>query len=290
MAWGSESTILVSDASRGSLIVLAREGLEPIGELAVGGHPLAIGFWESPVDRLDHRSSRIGERPPPRPFEKLGPSRIFVGDDSTGRVVAWSPQGDRLFEFESTAAPLVRATDIAVAPACRLVFVCDPGSGRVRIFDIDGHFVRDLTGEGDARLRRPTSVGVDEFLNRVIVSDSGDPLAGIGARLQVFDLDGRSLSAIAGDTQPTGFRFSRPQGLAVDGDGGVWVVDSLLGQVLLFDIDSGVPLAVVGEYGSAPGQLLLPIGALFDPVRRRLVVASNRSGRVVDYTIAGGGR
>jgi len=53
--------------------------------------------------------------------------------------------------------------------------------------------------------------------------------------------------------------FGRPKGLAVDRDGHVWVADTSMDRVQVFDHEGRVA-AYFGIHGTLPGQFVLPTG------------------------------
>ncbi len=109
------------------------------------------------------------------------------------------------------------------------------------------------------------------------MSDYGDPSGSFGvnipARVQIFDYDARDLGGISGT-------FSRPQGLAVDGSGHIFLADAFRGVVLVFDRATGSELKILGGFGSGPGQLFLPWDVVIDGTSKDVFVTSNRPGRV----------
>jgi len=77
-----------------------------------------------------------------------------------------------------------------------------------------------------------------------------------------------------------GSRFSRPQGLAVDDSGHVYVVDCFSGEVLVFDRFTGKLLKTVGSYGTNPGQLRLPLDLVVSQRSRDIYVTNNQMKRI----------
>ena len=76
------------------------------------------------------------------------------------------------------------------------------------------------------------------------------------------------------------YKFSRPQGLAVNEQGHVYVVDSVRGQVLVFDRDTQQGVTIIGSLGPGPGQLQLPLDIIIDGASKDLHVTSNRNRRI----------
>ena len=74
------------------------------------------------------------------------------------------------------------------------LFVCYCEGHRVVIFNNEGKYVYDIgsEGSGDGQLRFPIGLAIDKF-DRLIVCDGGN------CRLQLFTLDGKYITKIAGN-------------------------------------------------------------------------------------------
>ncbi len=73
-------------------------------------------------------------------------------------------------------------------------------------------------------------------------------------------------------------RFARPKGIAVDGDGHIWVVDEVQSRVQVFDRE-GRLLIYFGEQGPYPGQFQAAYGIAIDQ-KNRVIVSEQFPGRV----------
>lgn len=203
---------------------------------------------------------------------------LYVGDEAGGTVSAYNSVGKHVFDFEGTVG---QPSDMAVSKGQRLVFVADADAAEVKVFSDRGSLVYSFgggeqVGEG---LIRPTGIAYDPDRREVLVSDFGKPESGISARVQIYSQLGEHRATLTEAGQDPAFRFSRPQGLAVAG-GRIYLVDSLLGQVLVFERETLKGLEVLGSYGSQVGQLLLPLDVVREPSSGRLFVTSNRTGRI----------
>ena len=85
---------------------------------------------------------------------------------------------------------------------------------------------------------------------------------------------------ISGKAGMMGNRFSKPQGLAVDDAGHIFLVDCWLGYVLVIDRASGGTLKTLGAYGTDPGQLALPLDVVVDLRSKDVAVTNNRPRRI----------
>jgi hypothetical protein len=69
----------------------------------------------------------------------------------------------------------------------------------------------------------------------------------------------------------------RSQALFVDNAGRAFVADTMQGKVKVFDADTGASLGNIGDFGSAAGQLSMPIGLVMDSFNRLCVVSANNA-------------
>jgi DNA-binding beta-propeller fold protein YncE len=226
--------LLVSDSR--SQVVLRVDGatLQPDQALLVEGKPLSVGLWGG---------------------------RVFVGNADAATVDVFGPDGTWKYSFGSGAVPY--PSDIAIDHQMGLVFVVAGGTREVKTFTLDGEARGTLAGPGPDRagLRAPTGIAVDESRREVLVSDYGEP--GVAASVKIFDYEGNFLAEISGDGTcgmlGCSDGFSRPQGIAVDGNGRIYVADALLGRVLVFDRATGQPLPHVGAHVADGGTLRVPL-------------------------------
>ncbi len=109
------------------------------------------------------------------------------------------------------------------------------------------------------------------------------------ARVQIFDYAGNHLKSISGKAGMTKKRFSRPQGLAVDGQGHIFLVDCLIGRVLVLDRNTGATIKSLGTYGrsGAPGEMALPLDVVIDSRTKNVFVTNNRLGRIEVFVKGG---
>jgi hypothetical protein len=131
---------------------------------------------------------------------------------------------------------------------------------------------------------------VDQQNKLVLVSQYGNSKDGsdwIPPAVKIFDYAGFHLDTI--QAKKGDFAFKRPQGLAADGLGRVFLVSGLRGEVLVFEKQSGAwsGIAKLGSGGIAPGQLWLPEDVALDPNSSNVLVTSSRTGRVEVYQRAG---
>lgn len=187
--------------------------------------------------------------------------RLYVADQTLGRVVVYGPEGDFLKAI-GEPEQFTRLSHVAVDPKGETVFAVDTGGVKeekahwVRVFDVSsGEHLRDIGERGHAKgqfnLPRDAELGPD---GRLYVVDGGN------FRVQVFEPDGRFVRAF-GDIGSQPGQFSRPKGIALDRKGRVYVSDAAFGNFQVFDPE-GELLTFVGARGrgGAPGKFMLPAG------------------------------
>lgn len=274
-----EGRVAVTDTPRGRVVVLDAVSLEQVDVLLIEGKPLGIAH---------------------------ATRRLYVGNETTGSVEIWTLQnvGQRSRRGTRRVARMGRRrgsvawrhsgwlgnapgvvpgpTDIAVDENSGIVLVVSSRNRSVLAFTLDGAPLGTLVGPGPEPngLVQPTAITLDTTAREILVSDFGDVAVGGPASVRIYDYDGNLLAQISGNSGQEGFEFSRPQGLAVNGAGQIFLVDSLLGQVLVFDRQTLEGTGTLGSYGTGVGQLLLPQDIVIHPTSMTVLVTNNRMGRV----------
>lgn len=264
IAPGRHGRVLVSDFLAETLVEFrVRSGeLFRVRELALDGPPLGVAFVRN---------------------------QIFVGNAATGSVDVYRANGKWLYALGGPGA-FTDPTDIAADSQRDLVFVLDGRGRAIHVFDVKAQaLLRTISGPGlgEYDLQNPTAIAVDPRRGEVLVSDYGEPtVRSAPPRLKIFGYDGAPLAVISGKKGMLGQRFSRPQGIAVDGGGHIFMVEAVAGEVQVLDRDTGNLVKTLGSFGSGPGELWLPLDVVLDE-GRNVLVTNNRPGRIEVY--AGGG-
>lgn len=201
---------------------------------------------------------------------------LLVGNDSAGTVEVYIQNGYKVKTFAASGP--IQASDIAYDMKRRLVFVADSLNREIKVFDELGNKLLRSFGTAGP-LVDPKGLAIDPTTMQVFVTDYGDPRVGIAASIQIFNYQGQLIRRITGN-------FARPQGLAVK-PGRIFMVDAILGQILVFDRSSFAQIATVGAYGVNAGELLLPMDVHLDAKTGRLLVTNNRQGKVSIFNAAG---
>jgi hypothetical protein len=245
--------LLVSDSRLSMIVQIDPVTLRFEGAIRVQGKPLGVACYD--------RS-------------------IYVGNATRRTVEIYDALGGRrISDFGPDA--VTHPSDIAVDAEEGLVFVVDGSAKEVKVFDPVGTPVATISGPGGGigDLGNPIGVALDPGRRRVLVSDYGPLTPGGYASVKIFGYDGTFEAEISGEgTCSLGSctdGFSRPQGLAVDGTGRIYLADALLAQVLVFDPVSFRRVGVMSDRSMLrlPTDLVIGLGG-------DLFVASNRAREV----------
>lgn len=248
--------LLVSDPKMGGVALVNPRKDRPAQVTEIPGRPIGVAF---------------------------GWNKLFVGNEATHAVEVYNRRGRYLYALGKNDSHVERPTDIALDIRAGLVFVSDTGSRQVVIFHQRGERLGTLPAAGQTVLHQPTGIAVDPERREVLVSDFGQPgWFGTVAWVKIYDYDGKYLDGIPGNRND-GFGFSRPQGMALDSRGRIYLVDSLRGQVLVFDRYSKQGLATFGRLGKTAGRLMLPLDAAIDGRTGNLFVTNHLNGRIEIY-------
>jgi DNA-binding beta-propeller fold protein YncE len=250
-----EGNLLVSDYKLGMIVTVDHKSLKPTKWFGVEGKPLAVAYARG---------------------------HIYVGNTTAKCVEVYARGGKKLARLGSPGDVIEQPTDIAIDEKKGLIFVVDGGEKRVKVFDLKRKFVRLIPGlNPDGKvLTNPTGIAVDPVNKEVYVSDYGDRARRIYARIQIFDYNGNLIGTVKSKQGMFGTRFSRPQGLAVDNDGHIFMLDCYSGEIMAFDRFTGKTVKKMAGFGTEPGKLRLPLDLVIAPDTKDIYVTNNRSARV----------
>lgn len=201
--------------------------------------------------------------------------QILVCDAELGRVFRLDGGGNPAGSFG--AGQLQRPTGIARDPAAGLIYVSDTRAHDIKVFRDDGAFVRTLgrPGTGAGEFNAPTYLHY--AAGRLYVTDT------LNARVQALDADGVPIGTIGGRGLYVG-NLTHPKGVAADGDGNVYVVESFYDHLLIYDTKGRYLLPISG---AGADRFFLPAGVWVDD-RDRVFIADMFNGRVLVLQYLGG--
>jgi len=288
IAGGPPGQVLVSDSFQSRVYGVDEGSFDPVWSFDVPGKPMAVGF---------------------------AANLVFVGNATTHNVEVYrlkgAPKGPSKaleFQFNLGGTPagmpgtIRTPSDLAVDKDAGLVFVVDSGERSVKVFGLDGQPREAFPVPGEPPLLSPTAIAIDPQRQQVVVSDYGDPngtmtfsgsVAAVPARIMVYTYGGQLVRQINGGRVgtvivPPEAQFERPQGLAIDTLGRIYVAESVRGEVIVFDGTTGSVVTRLAEFGDAPGQLSLPQDLLIGSKADDLLVTNTMNHRIERLAIAGG--
>jgi DNA-binding beta-propeller fold protein YncE len=262
LAFNPESNLLVSDYRLGMILTVDRKSLEVKSWFQVEGRPLGVAWAKG---------------------------RVFVGNSSKGCIEAYTRTGKKQYTLGGGSHPVNQPQDIAVDTKPGYLFAVDGSDKAVKIFDLKGAFIRTIPADDPEHsiLSNPTAITLDTQQQLVYVSDYGDANRWIYPRVQVFDYEGNLIDTISGKAGMFGQRFSRPQGLALNESGQLFLLDCFASEILVFDPATGALLKTMSGFGTEPGQLQLPLDLVIHKKSDDIFVTNNRAARVEHFEKGG---
>jgi len=192
---------------------------------------------------------------------------VFIVDKAA-RIQRFSPRGNYETEWRMPEFEQGKPTGLCVDRHNR-VWVADTHYSRVMLFDRDGNELKRFgrTGRGPGEFIWPTNIAIDESDGSVLVGEYGG-----NDRISRFSADLAYRGSFAsGDLEQGG--TSRPQSIAIDASGVVWVADSAHHRICRYSRD-GAFLGAVGRLGEGPDEFNYPYS---------LAIAPDRAVYVSDY-------
>ncbi len=201
----------------------------------------------------------------PRAVDFTRDGNVLVMDRSD-RIQRFTPEGQFLGMWHTPSVKHGNPRGLNVAPNGE-VYVADTHNSEVLVYSPDGRIARRWGSYG-------TRPGQFIWVTDVVVDPRGPVYTceygeGRADRVQQFDSHGRFMLQWARFGSRPG-EVQRPQGLALDRDGDLFVADAVNHRVQEFAPD-GRLLAVIGGLGSAPGQLRYPYDVAIDRAGRLYV-------------------
>jgi sugar lactone lactonase YvrE len=188
---------------------------------------------------------------------------VAVLNAETGIIRMGLDQASHTFDWSQS---LHQPQGLSIAANGR-IFVADTGHHRVMYFSSEGDMIGGFGGSGDGpvRMRHPHAIDVNDTI--AAVADTGHN------RIQIFGLGGEHIRNLEGDA----LGLNRPEGVAIDDAGKVWIADTQNHRILCTD-QNGDILHELGSWGTFPGQFMEPCG--IDARGGRVVVTDRLNHRV----------
>ena len=200
------------------------------------------------------------------PFSLLQPNglavdsqgRIYTADYKVGAIFIFNPETKEVELLKHKQhASFNHIIGLAMDDNDRL-FVSDSELRHVLVFDAE-HKAQDVISDG---MVQPGNMTIDTQNRLLYVSDIQLD------QVLVYDADSFKLLRKIGTTGhkhelTTPGDLAKPTGLAVDGDGNLYVCDTLNNRIEIFDAD-GVFIREYGKNGDGPGYFARPKGVAID--------------------------
>jgi DNA-binding beta-propeller fold protein YncE len=199
------------------------------------------------------------------PGEFVNPRAVAVGPDSavyvidkTARVQRFSADGKFETYWQMPEWKCGKPTGVMV-DAQNHVWVADTHYARIIVYDRDGHELERFgtNGEGPGQFIFPTHVVLAPDGTRYVSEYGGND------RISRFSADWKYLGSFGGQGAGEA-ALRRPQTMALDKDGTLWVADAGNHRICHFSGD-GKFLSSFGSIGNEPGQLKFPYGLALCP-------------------------
>ncbi|RJQ51955.1 MAG: hypothetical protein C4521_11225 [Actinobacteria bacterium] len=199
------------------------------------------GAYRRQVD-LTRLAGRSKKRAYPTGVAYSADGHLYAADLTSGAIYVFAPDLDLEFSFPEESSRLARP--IAICVSGLEVYVTDVGDSSVKVFSLDGAYLRTLVSPKTRKvsLAFPNGIGTGSD-GLLYVSDSNN------RKVLAFSSEGRELFAFDAP-------FGLPRGLSVDALGRVHVADTFGHRVAVFD-SRGKQLFA---YGSSPNEQGIRLG------------------------------
>lgn len=283
IAEGAPGQLLVTDYAAEAVFVVDRQTLEPVWRIDLKANAPGVGSMPAtPMGVARHGNLLfIGN-------EAMQTVEVYEVDDAKQKVklaytLGAARHGDSPGFFQ-------RPTDIAIDAQQQLVFVLDLGDQMVKVFDVAGNFVESFAPQVPGTATTfVSSIAVDPVRKEILISDHGNPYGAfspaVPARLLVFNYAGAFQRLINGNGVVSGtgtvpqLQFTRPHGLVSDGVGHIFMVDHVIGEVIVFDQNVVLDSDNVAVVKRLPG-VLSGTDVWVDATTGDIFVVNNNAARV----------
>jgi len=190
---------------------------------------------------------------------------FYVCDQQMGVVITLDLKGGEMdiLDLPGRGASQI-PVNLAFAPDGRF-FLADRGRRQLVVYDKDFKYLKELGPfdppvEEGQKVKESRVVDVEIADGKIFFLDAGL------AEVRVFDLDSYEELMVFGQDQPGSYKLKAPTNFSVDAEGNVYVVDTLLCEISVWDRE-GLFTRTIGSIGDIVGTFARPKGiALSDDI------------------------
>jgi DNA-binding beta-propeller fold protein YncE len=213
----------------------------------------------SPDLVIGQRGLADGRFQKPRVLAISPSDEVFV-IDKTARIQVFNLDGEFLRGWKTPDGTNGKPTGASIDPATGNLLVADTHYFRFLTYTPDGELLSDKT-IGGVNGSEPGQFG---WVTDIVRAPNGTLyLAEYGEfdRIYKYSSEGQYIDRF-GEHGDGPLQFSRPQTLAVDDDGLLWISDACNHRIQVVDWRDNEPksVAILGREGTEPGQLMYPYG------------------------------
>lgn len=246
IAFGPADNLIVSDYNAKSIFTIDRNKNTVLKGFKIDGRPLAVAYLKG---------------------------KIFVGNNTSKKIEVYTESGKMKYSF---SGKIKKPNDMAIDNDGEKVYVVDTISAKVNIYTIEGKLISVIS----ENLTAPTGIALDGTNGFIYVSDYGDPGNWIYPSIRIFNSDGTYSGVISGKLGMFGNRFSRPQGLAIDGNGYVFMVDCYSSEIMVFNGPGGILIKTMSGFGTEAGKMMSPLDIVINSKTKDLFVTNNSNSSI----------
>ncbi len=204
---------------------------------------------------------------------------IFVGNNGRDNVEVYGNNG--LLHSVIDSGNILMPNDMTLDQDGNL-YVVDSLANTVKVYSALGNLLRSIggPGDGDGEFKFPVSLTISytQASGQLYVADQGH------GKIQVYDLLGNYLRSF-GEKIPAFSstwegRFTRLQSLSFDSTGRLHAADCYLNKIQILNSVTGEFINSYGSFGSAAGQLNLPLDIIV--INPGLTVVANNGNHKVE--------
>ena len=236
-----------------------------------------------PIFAFGREGAGNGEFKFPLGIDIDGSGKVYIADSGNHRLQIFNPEGGFIAKINipSKTRHPADPTDVAVDDSRNRCYIVDNDNHHILVYDLATlKWIQTYGSPGtDKRaFRYPFFITLDKKKYLYIVDV-------INTRIQVLNPEGLFVEFIGGWGVEKG-EFFRPKGVAIDKDGRVFVSDSYMGVIQVFDANSQF-CAVVADPAKGKIKKFKPPAGLYIDTKNRLYVVEMLANKVSVYQIQG---